>query len=292
MRRARRTAGIDVLIGCNRVDSSDIAICGGTHIGFLHATSRRTQRSDRRQIELEKRQYARSAVIVAHSELMRDELRELYGVDDAKIEVVYPPVDGTRFTSVDTQKRASLRQRYGFADNEIVLLFPSSSHQRKGLPLIEAALRDVDQRVVVAVAGRPLEKPAERIRYIGYVREIEDCYRAADFTILASDYEPFGLVGVESVMCGTPVIIPASIGCCSVIAEQAKFVFPPGNVAALRATIDRALHTLSADSKRLDGSRVPAAPVVYDTSVAAHVATLLNLVQRVNRERKPSAVLG
>ncbi len=41
LRRARRAAKVDVLIGCNRVDSSEIAICGGTHLGFLRATGRR-----------------------------------------------------------------------------------------------------------------------------------------------------------------------------------------------------------------------------------------------------------
>ncbi|SIT40563.1 Glycosyltransferase [Paraburkholderia piptadeniae] len=285
LRRARRAARVDVLIGCNRVDSSDIAICGGTHIGFLRATRRATKRSDRRQIELEKRQYERSAVIVAHSDLMRDELIELYGVDEAKIEVIYPPVDATRFTPVDATTRAALRKRYGFADDEIVLLFPSSSHQRKGLPLIEAALREIDPRVVVAVAGRPLDRPAERIRHIGYVREIEDCYRAADFTILASGYEPFGLVGVESVMCGTPVIFPSTIGCCSAIAGQAKFVFAHGDVAALRVAIERAVTTSSSQAHATGGPRVPAGSVLYDTSVAAHVATLLKLAQRVSRAR-------
>jgi hypothetical protein len=37
LERARRKANVDVLIGCNRVESSEIAICGGTHIGFLNA---------------------------------------------------------------------------------------------------------------------------------------------------------------------------------------------------------------------------------------------------------------
>ena len=100
-----------------------------------------------------------------------------------------------------------------------MLLFPSSSHERKGLPLIEAALRDSDLPVVVAVAGRPPAQTSAQVRYIGYAKNIEDAYRAADFTVLASKYEPFGLVGIESVMCGAPVIFPTSVGCCSAIAD-------------------------------------------------------------------------
>jgi glycosyltransferase involved in cell wall biosynthesis len=280
LRRARRAAKVDVLIGCNRVDSSEIAICGGTHLGFLRATGRPEKRSDTWQIRLERSQYEQSNVIVAHSQLMYDELRELYGVEEAKIRVLYPPVDGARFTPVDAARRAELRRKFGFADHEVVLLFPSSSHERKGLPLIEAALRDTALPVVLAVAGRPPARTSERVRYIGYVKEIEDGYRAADFTLLASKYEPFGLVGIESVMCGTPVIFPSSIGCCDAIAPHAKFVFAPDDEADLRATLERAVQQrLSAASQAQ--AEVARGAVLYDASVAGHVDALLALAKRI-----------
>jgi glycosyltransferase involved in cell wall biosynthesis len=279
LERARRKANVDVLIGCNRVESSEIAICGGTHIGFLNATGRREKPSDRRQIELERRQYRAARVIVAHSKLMQDELRTLYGVDEAKIRVLYPPVDSARFSPVDASARAGLRKRFGFADDEIVLLFPSSSHVRKGLPLIEEALAGSRLPVVVAVAGRPLDRASERVRHIGYVPDIENCYRAADFTILASSYEPFGLVGVESVMCGTPVIIPASIGCCDAIAAHAKHVFKPGDAADLRRVIARAVE--SPDSH----TSVARDAVLYDADVSAHVAELIALAKDIHAKR-------
>lgn len=280
LRRARRAARVDVLIGCNRVDSSEIAICGGTHLGFLRATGRPTRRSDNWQITLERRQYEQAKVIVAHSQLMHDELRELYDVPETKIRVLYPPVDGARFSPVDATARAALRRKFGFADHEIVLLFPSSSHERKGLPLIEAALRDTALPVVLAVAGRPPASTSERVRYIGYVKEIEDGYRAADFTILASKYEPFGLVGVESVMCGTPVIFPSSIGCCDAIAEHARFVFTPDDEADLRVTLERAVNGRLAGPARQQ-TDVARDAVLYDASVAGHVDALLTLATHI-----------
>ncbi|MGF6723924.1 glycosyltransferase involved in cell wall biosynthesis [Paraburkholderia sp. GAS41] len=280
LRRARRAAKVDVLIGCNRVDSSEIAICGGTHLGFLRATARPEKRSDSWQIALERRQYEQSSVIVAHSQLMHDELRELYGVEEAKIRVLYPPVDGARFTPVDAARRAGLRRKFGFADHEVVLLFPSSSHERKGLPLIEAALRDTTLPVVLAVAGRPPARTSERVRYIGYVKDIEDGYRAADFTLLASKYEPFGLVGVESVMCGTPVIFPSSIGCCDAIASHAKFVFKPDDEADLRATLERAVQQRLAATPR-EPAEVARGAVLYDVSVAGHVEAMLRLARQI-----------
>lgn len=284
LRRARRAARVDVLIGCNRVDSSEIAICGGTHLGFLRATGRAQKRSDRWQIALERRQYEHSKVVVAHSQLMHDELRELYGVDEAKIRVLYPPVDGARFAPTDAATRAGLRRKYGFADHEIVLLFPSSSHERKGLPLIEAALRDTALPVVVAVAGRPPARTSERLRYIGYVKELAECYQAADFTILASTYEPFGLVGIESVMCGTPVIFPSTIGCCDAIAAHAKFVFAPDDLADLRTTLARAVRAHQ-DGTRREPPDLARDAVLYDPGVAAHADALLTLANQLDGAR-------
>lgn len=288
LRALRRAAGIDVLIGCNRVDGSEIAICGGTHRGFLRASGRPTRASDRWQIGLESRQYASAQVIVAHSGLMRDELRELYGIDDAKIEVLFPPVDATRFTPAAAAQRAELRRRFGFADHEVVLLFPSSSHERKGLPLIEAALAGTTLPVVVAVAGRAPDNPPPFVRYAGYVKDIENAYRAADFTILASSYEPFGLVGVESALCGTPVIVPTSIGCAEALADAAKREFTPGDAASLRAAIERAV-------AEVQGAALPArdalarAALCYDAGVDSHVERLLALAERIEAGRKARA---
>jgi glycosyltransferase involved in cell wall biosynthesis len=277
LKRARKRAKVDVLIGCNRVEGSEIAICGGTHIGFLRATGRREKRSDTRQIALERRQYAQAEVIVAHSDMMSDELRALYGVDSRKIRVLYPPVDGARFSPVNAATRARLRERFGFKPDETVLLFPSSSHERKGLPLIEKALAGMN--VVIAVAGRAPEKAAANVRYVGYAKNIEDAYRAADFTILASSYEPFGLVGIESVMCGTPVIFPACIGCCDAIADHAKHVFKSGDADDLRRTVLDAIET------RRDAARVPDDAVRYDTRVDSHVRVLIDLARDIATKR-------
>jgi glycosyltransferase involved in cell wall biosynthesis len=282
LRGARRAQRVDVLIGCNRVDSSDIAICGGTHRGFLRASGREASAADRWQIALEQRQYEHAQFIVAHSQRMHDELIELYGVPGEKIRLLYPPVDAQRFARADPATRAQLRQQFGFAENEVVLLFPSSSHERKGLPLIEAALKEMALPVVVAVAGRAPEHTSARIRYIGYANNIEDCYRAADYSILASNYEPFGLVGIESVLCGTPVIFSSNIACCEVLSDGAKIVFAPGDVDGLRRALASAVETAQG------ATREPLAPdaIRYDPSVAAHVDALLALAEQV-RIRPP-----
>ncbi|CAG4915747.1 glycosyltransferase family 4 protein [Paraburkholderia gardini] len=277
LRRARRVENVNVLIGCNRVDSSEIAICGGTHRGYLRASGRPLKAFDRAQIALEQRQYDQAQFVVAHSRLMRDELIELYGVADQKIRLLYPPVDTQRFTPVDQATRADLRRRFGFSDDEVVLLFPSSSHMRKGLPLIEAALHETSLPIVVAVAGRAPERTSSRIRFIGYTKNIEDWYRAADYSILASNYEPFGLVGVESALCGTPIILSSNVGCSEVLSGDASIVFLPGDLDGLRQALAQAVE-MAASAHRIPPGR---ASIGYDPGVAPHVDALLDLVAQV-----------
>lgn len=283
IRRARESHRVDVLIGCNRVDSAELAICGGTHLGFLRASGKRARQSDRWQIALERRQYANAKMIVAHSERLRQELKELYGVESSRVRVLYPPVDQGRFKPVEPTARALLRRQYGFADNEIVLLFPSSSHKRKGLALIEAALRDSELPIVLAVAGRAPAHPSPRVRYMGYVKDIESLYRAADVTVLASSYEPFGLVAVESVMCGTPVVMSSVSGCCEVIDDTAMFSFTSGDADALQRAIARAVESRRV-SLQFPLSRKQ---VQYKMDIGEHVQEMLTLARSIHGVPSP-----
>jgi len=237
---ARQQANLDVLIGCNRVDCADMLMCGGTHKGFLAAMGKTATRKDTREIAQESRAYAHASVIIAHSRLMQRELTTLYGLDAAKVRVLHPPVDTTRFGSPTPAQRLALRQQYGFGAEDTVLFFPSNSHARKGLALIVRALEKLRlPNVVLLVAGSPTRQQAPFIRHLGYVHNIASCYQAADYTILAPLYEPFGLVGVESVLCGTPVIFPTNVGCTEVLTPAACTLFEPSSLDSLCTVLEQ-----------------------------------------------------
>ncbi|WP_354682875.1 glycosyltransferase family 4 protein [Cupriavidus necator] len=273
----------EVLIGCNRVRGSDIAICGGTHRGYLAARGTPPRRSDQWQIALESAQYAGAHRVVAHSALMRREVIELYGMPEERVELLYPPVDTQRFTPVDAEARAALRREFGFGDDEVVFLFPSSGHARKGFDLLADYFSKSSLPITLAVAGRPVGRNIARVRELGYSNRIDALYRAADFTILASGYEPFGLVGVESVLCGTPLVFADNIACLEVIRPQAVHAF-----ARDRAdTLDRAIRA-AVDAARSGQARLadPMAMLAYDPGIDTHVDSLLALAAQALAERR------
>lgn len=274
----------DVLISCNRVRGADLAICGGTHRGYLAARGKAPGLADRWQIRLESDQYAGASTVVAHSALMRRELVSLYGVPEDRIALLYPPVDLRRFTPVNAAERHALRRRHGFADEEMVFLFPSSGHVRKGLDLLArhfAALHAASKLpITLAVAGRPVGRTLPRVREMGYVKDIESLYRAADFTILASDYEPFGLVGVESVLCGTPLIFADNIACLEVIKQEAVLAFSRQHDDSVAGALREAVRRARERQARLES---PLGLLRYDPDVGHHAEALMALAEQVRK---------
>lgn len=272
----KRRLGLAPLVSCNPTRHADIAVCGGTHPGYLLAMGERAGLRDRWKITLERAFYERAGIVVAHSMAMKDEIAHFYGIRGAKVQLLYPPVDKARVSPpADAAERSTLRRRFDLPEDRAVFLLASTSHKRKGLGRLTAFFANTDLPATLVVAGRPVGGSPGNVRWLGYCRDIENLYRAVDFTILASTYEPFGLVGVESVLCGTPVLLGAGIGCGEVIDADARIDFPleSGLPDAVRAAVTQWRN----DTHRLDS---PARHVGYDPSVAAHVDALLALVRQ------------
>ena len=276
IRAIKRRRGLFPLIACNQTGAADIAICGSTHPGYLEAMGLRTGITDRWKIDLEHDHLHNARIVVAHSQRMADEAVHFHGVAPGKIRLLYPPVDGARFGTVEPGERGRLRAELGLPEDKAVFLLASTGHKRKGLDLLVDFFRATTLPAALVVAGRPIADAGPNIRYLGYRSDIENVYRAVDFTILASGYEPFGLVGVESVLCGTPVLIAEGVGCGEVIRPPARLGFDRRRPDSLAASIGEALRRWREGSARL---AAPTQGLGYDASVATHVNALLALAE-------------
>lgn len=268
--RYRQKNQITTLIACSRVKHPDIAICGGTHIGFIQATQKALKPSDKAHIKLETEQYHHAKVIIAHSKLMQKELIDLYQVDPKKIQVIYPPANETQFKKITESERESLRLKLGFEKNRFYFIFPSGSHKRKGFYFLKSFFETTDLPVELVVIGK--EKVEGRnIRHVPFTQQIEQFYQAGDATILASSYEPFGLVGIESVACGTPIVFSDNIGACEVINKKAKCTFNLKEKSTLKNAVEA---VLKLDRKEISSQNC----IEYDISLKAHVHKLMAFV--------------
>ena len=278
--RVKRRLGLYPLIACNQTRWSDIGICGGTHPGFLAAMGERATLNDRLKIGLEREHFENSQVIVAHSARMRDEVVRYYGVHPSKIKLLYPPIDGERFSTVDTATRDALRAQLDLPHDRAIFLLASTGHKRKGLDLLVDFFSQTALPATLVIAGRAMHGTARNVHHLGYRADIENVYRAVDFTVMASLYEPFGLVGVESVLCGTPVLLADNAGCTEVINELAQLPFSLAAPGSLGRAVERAVERWQMGTHRI---AAPLRGLGYDPRIAPHVDALLAIADALTR---------
>ncbi len=152
----------------------------------------------------------------------KDNLIRCHGADPGRIMLVPGGVDLARFRPGD---RAAARRRLGFAPQEFILLSVGRLAPLKGQArIIEALARlGADARLKLVLVGgdgpadpeqQRLQKLAaraglaERVIFTGSVphETLPAYYAAADVYVQASHYESFGLVGLEALACGRPVV--------------------------------------------------------------------------------------
>ena len=107
----------------------------------------------------------------------------------------------------------NFRKRYGLGDKKIVLGVASVWESRKGLEEfgVLSGLRDDNYKIVlVGLTKKQIRSMPEKILCIQRtesVRELAELYTAADVFVNMSVEESMGLVTVEAMACGTPVIV-------------------------------------------------------------------------------------
>jgi glycosyltransferase involved in cell wall biosynthesis len=260
-------------IAYSRVRVRDVVICGGTHQGYLARTRKWTGPFDLLDLWMERQSYRSARLTVAHSDLIAADLVKYYGFSDSKIPILYPPVD-ERFAKIPSQpSREELRQKFGWPKDKVVFLFPSKGHRNKGLHRICAALNCFRDQAILAVAGRPpTRSSASFVRPLGFVEDMVAAYRAADFTTLGSYYESFGLVGPESILCGTRVVFEKGIGCLPVIKPEFAITFSSWDVESMKQAFAQAILLAREDHHRVPD---PSTALQYDPSAVAHARAVL-----------------
>ncbi len=266
--RLELTERYPLVISLARTRGHHVAINGGTHPGFCAAMQRADSAHDRSETRLERAMLNGAETVVAHSRTLAAQIGAHYAEAAARTRVIYPPVDGQRFAPRDARARAVARQALGVKPDEIAFVFPSMDHARKGLaPLLDAFAQLDDPRARLLVAGRAARKALPpRVTPLGYVDDMPALYAAADWTVLPSRYEPFGLVIAESLACGTPAIIGADAGVAELMGPDDGIRLPEISADAILAALKQACAA---------PQRVPAGFIArHGLSLADHIAAL------------------
>jgi D-inositol-3-phosphate glycosyltransferase len=203
--------------------------------------------------------------IIVSSDREGELIRKHCGVAHGKIGIVPCGVDLRRFHPVE-QNRA--RRETGLADARSVILYVGRFAPVKGLERLVAAashLRRHRGLKLVIIGGderetsaglRRLVKSAGLTDIVTFLGRIEHdllplYYSAADVLVLPSYYESFGLVAIEALACGTPVVATRVGAMVSVISGQAAgLVVDDGSPRSLASAIERFLVPVAKGQRR------------------------------------------
>lgn len=167
-------------------------------------------------------------LVIANSERTRRDLIELAGVPAARIQTIYLGND-TSWNEPDEKERAGARERFQLEGDHPVVVFVGAmgSDQRKGFDTLWEAWRMLcgdpswDAELLVAGGGRTIPSweqktaragLAERIRFLGFITDVDRLLAAADLLVSPVRYEAYGLNVQEAICRGLPAIVTASAG--------------------------------------------------------------------------------
>lgn len=186
--------------------------------------------------------------VIAISEMVESEIRRRHGVADDRLAVVYNGVDLERF---HPRHRAGsgqrLRRELG-AGAAPVWLFAGSGFARKGIDTaLRALANDGTGEARLWVAGRDTPQPwqrlakklgvAARVRFLGFRRDIESLYAAADALLLPTRYDAFGNACLEAAAAGLPVVTSGASGAAELFRGLGGVVEDPEDVAGFAAAL-------------------------------------------------------
>jgi D-inositol-3-phosphate glycosyltransferase len=221
------------------------------------------------RVTIERQAAAESAALVAASEIELGELRELYGADPAKIHVIPCGVDPNLFRPMRT---ADARERLGRDQCQRIVLFVGRIEQIKGIDVLLRALGllfirrpDLRSDVCLLIVGGALDpgddaNESEKIQElrrlvhehrmeanVDFVGSLDQenlalYYAAADVCAVPSLTESFGLVALEAMACGTPVV-GTRVGGLQTLIEHGEsgLLVPAGDDQALADSIEQVL---------------------------------------------------
>jgi glycosyltransferase involved in cell wall biosynthesis len=243
-----------------------------------------------------------AARVLAVTESERHQLIAL-GVDRTRIAIVPNPIDDEEFERTPRDD-GGFRRGHGLEERPIVL-FLGKLTPRKGVDvLLHAFGRLRPPEAVLVIAGNDMGAGtaahalarrlglADRVIRTGLLRGEErlGALRAADVVAYPSRDEVFGLVPLEAVCCGTPVVVCNDSGCGEVIARLGGgLTVPPGDPPALARGIQSVLDAPDAWRDRVAVAAGRARALFGADVVAAQLERVYWDVQERAQLRRESA---
>ena len=195
----------------------------------------------------------RADTVIAVSDTVRDQTHRYLGVSPKKTRTIYHGIDPDPFARISSAERSQLRAEWGAVNDTVVIGTVGRLAPQKGLhALLEGfvryrALASQPSRLVVVGCG-PLETElkarsielglADAVVWAGFREDIPAVMSSFDVFALSSQYEGFGIVLLEAMAAGKPVVATEVSAIPEVIEDGVTgLLVPAGDAYAFSAAI-------------------------------------------------------
>lgn len=268
-----------------------------------------------RRLQVEYEVLQKSDALIAESPASKELMVRDYRVDPAKVQVIPCGVDTTLFAP---QEQQQARRALSLPASAPLLLFVGRVQALKGIDTLLRAAQVVRQRypeLQVLIIGGGVDEhdvhESEELRrlqmlgadldlheHVHFIKaqpqeRLAQYYAAADVVIMPSHYESFGMVVLEAMACGAPVVASNVGGLAStVVHEQTGLLVPVGDTAAFAQAILRLLSVpeLGATFRRagLERAQLYAWPRIVERNAQLYQ----QLIHRHTTTQQPCAASG
>src|SRR6476661_2829995 len=240
-----------------RLQLIEPVLCDPFHIGrlwrdwsFARAVCRAvTQKAPELVQSHERRLFASPLLkaVICNSRMVRQDIRDRFGLPDERLPVVYNAVDSEAFSPKLRAHRDSMRQKLGVPPDATLFLLVGSGYVRKGVAAVLTALSRLPGNTHLLVVGRDKARGhykrmarrlgiASRVALVGAQDDPKPFYGAADVFVLPTLYDPCPNAALEAMACGLPVVTSTKCGAAELVLEHdAGFVCDAGDLDALTA---------------------------------------------------------
>src|SRR3989339_1474487 len=250
--------------------------------------------ADQARIENECQIVQNADAIIANTRLEKADLVSFYKSEKGKVIIIPPGISQALFKPIERNlalKKLQLNSSFRY------LLFVGRMDPIKGLPLLIKAMCDIhayfpDVKLIIT-GGDKNDLYWKSIQETVCDCELKDCvimleaqpypnlpylYNSATLTIMPSYHETFGLVALESMACGTPVVASKVGGLTTFIKDRVNsFLVPSHNQKKLTTTIIEILQ----DKKQLKAVKQQAQKTTQDYSWEKIVPKYLKLYEKL-----------
>jgi glycosyltransferase involved in cell wall biosynthesis len=241
------------------------------------------------------------ADIVIVSSTLGKQIVASLGIPEKRITLTPFSVDNAWWTSQANQVDVKeIRKKWNIPETATVLLFCAKLQLwKRPQDVFKAFVQaNVQNSYLVFVGDGSLKveleteanflKVQDKVKFLGFVNQsqLPSIYCSADLFILPSEYEPFGVVVNEAMLCGLPVIVSDKVGAGYDLIkhDETGFVYPCGNIDELKIILN---NTLS-NREKLDSMSIAARDHIQLWSPEENIEAIVKALNTINSLRESS----